>query len=167
MATTIENLTYRVWRILEGGDIPDDSRFRYGEIRDHVRSAVAYFMKASLFETLQADEYRYGDSSVTFVEEQTVGKDATGAYITLTGQQISSPVTSRLLHITDVNPFDRNSVRYVPVRPEERFLSQFQEPVPGVVLFERNGNEVRFFNRPVSCGTKVKVYRTYAIPEDD
>jgi len=168
--STLRELTYRCLRILEGGDIPDDSRFRYKEVRDHVRSAVAYALKQNYFEGRNdEDGFKYGDDTITTVSELTTEEDSsTGlVYITIAGDAVSVPAASRMLSITDPNPYSKWAKQYIPVRSEERFVGQLQPDIPCVILYERNGDRITFYNNLVEAGQKVRVAHKYTITDDD
>jgi hypothetical protein len=168
--SSIKTLTYRVWRILEGGDIPDDSRFRYAEIRDHVRSAIAFALKQNYFESRNdEDGYKYGDDSITQTTGvETLLDDVSGlTYLELSEVSVSIPASNRLLSISEINPYSKTARRFIPVRSEERFLGQLQPDIPCVVLYERNGAKVTFYNDLVEPGEKLRVAQKYTVSQDD
>jgi hypothetical protein len=167
--SSLKQLTYRVWRILEGGDIPDDSRFRYKEIRDHVKSAVFSALKQNYFEQLNAGESRYGDDQLSKIYDATVEEDiSTGLkYITLPGEGISVPASSRTTSIQDPNPFSVWATEYIPVRMEEAFTYKLQDDIPCVVLYTQTGNRIEFFNDEIETGKKLKVVRKYTVTDND
>lgn len=168
--STLKTLTYRAWRILEGGDIPDDSRFRYKEVRDHVRAAVAYALKQNYFESRNdEDGFKYGDDTITTVADVTTQEDTeTGlVYITVGGDAVSVPAANRMLSIQEPNPYSRWAKTYIPVRSEERFVGQLQPDIPCVILYERNGDRITFYNGLVEAGEKLRLLQKYTITDDD
>lgn len=167
--STLKELTYRVWRILDGGNIADDSRFTYREIRDTVRSAIFSVLKANYFETRNSeDEFKYGNDDIfqELIIETKIDDSTCLPYIDVS-QSISVPATNRLLSISDINPYSRASKKYIPVRKEERFVGQLQPPIPKTVLYERTGGRIYFFNDTVKEGTPLKVVQKYAITDND
>ena len=167
---TLRELTFRAHRILDGGDITDDSRFRYKEVRDHVRAAVAYALKQNYFESRNdEDGYKYGDDTITKVSDVVTQEDPnTGLiYITVEGDAVSVPAANRTLSIQDPNPYSRWSKTYIPVRSEERFVGQLQPDIPCVILYERNGGRITFYNGLVEAGEPVKLLQKYTVTNDD
>lgn len=157
-----------LWRNLEGGDIPDDSRFSEAELEKYIRGGLAQAMKQSFYEQLNVDSYRYGDDSISITYTVPVLKD-TGEYgilpyITLPADSISIP-GGRSIDITDANPVSRNATTYLPQRVEEVFVGKFQPQVPCVVLYYMEGDKVVFFNGTVGSD-EVRVRQRYAIPKD-
>lgn len=168
--STLKTLTYRAWRILEGGDIPDDNRFRYKEVRDHVRAAVAYALKQNYFESRNdEDGFKYGDDTITTVTDVITQEDTeTGLiYVTVEGDAVSVPAANRMLSIQDPNPYSRWAKTYIPVRSEERFVGQLQPDIPCVILYERNGDRITFYNGLVEAGEKLRLLQKYTITGDD
>lgn len=168
--TTLKKLTYRVWRILEGGDIPDDSRFRYDEIKDHIRASVFTALKSNYFEGRNdEDGYKYGNDSVTVDSIVTTKHDDSMgiAYIDVEEASIAVPAVNRMLSITDLNPYSRGSKMYIPVRSEERFTGQLQPPIPGTILYERTGGKVYFYNEIIKAGCEVRLRQKYVVKDED
>lgn len=166
MANTVRDLTFRLWRRLENGDIPDDSRFTYKELSGYIKSAIAGALKANFFENLNANEYRYaGDFTKT--TPKTVDTDDNGLqYVNIPYSTIKVPNNNRFLSITSTNPVSRFSVNYIPMREEEVFVAKLQPDVPGVVLFYTQQDKIFFYNNNVS-DTTVNVHQKYTIPNDD
>lgn len=167
--SSIRSLVWRVWRILDGGTPTDDSKFTYGELRDHVRSAIKVALKANYFEQLNAGESRYGDDSLAKAYDATIQEDvATGLkYVDLPGETISVPASSRTTTISDPNPFSIWATEYIPVRMEEAFSYKLQDDIPCVVLYTQVGDRIEFFNDEVETGKAIKVIRKYSVTDDD
>lgn len=168
--SSLRTLTWRCLRILSGGDVTDDSRFRYREVRDHVRASVAYALKQNYFESRNdEDGYKYGDDSITKVSELETQEDATTGliFIELESSSISVPASNRLLTISEPNPYSKWAKKFIPVRSEERFVGQLQPDIPCVVLYERNGTRVTFYNDLVEAGTPLRIAQKYTVTEDD
>lgn len=167
--STIRSITERAWFILEGGLPIDDSRFYYEEVRDHVRSAIAFALKQNYFESRNdEDGYKYGDDSITTTTTLTTQQDSDGlVYIELDSASISVPASNRLLSLSEPNPYSKWARRYIPVRSEERFTGSLQPDIPCVVLYERTGTRIVFYNDIVEPGEPIKVNQKYTVPTDD
>ena len=166
---TIREITFRAWRILEGGDIPDDSRFRYKEVRDHVKSAIKLALKQNYFEQLSAQESRYGDDSISVIYDITVKEDSsTGLkYADVPGEGISVPAVNRTINITEKNPHSLWAADYIPVRQEEAFTARLQDDIPCVVLYTIIGKRIEFFNDEVETGKALRLVRKYTVTDND
>ena len=167
--STIKDLTFRCWRILEGGDIPDDSRFRYKEIVAHVRSAIKFALKQNYFEQLNSGESRYGDDSLVTIYDSEIKVDPnTGIrYVEDPAKSISVPASTRTTDITDPNPFSIYATTYIPVRMEEAFVAATQPNIPCSVLYTRAGDRFEFFNDEIEEGKKIKVVKKYSVTDDE
>lgn len=167
--SSIKSLTYRVWRILEGGDIPDDSRFRYKEVRDHVRSGIKLALKENYFEHLNAGESRYGDDAMSTIHDAEISTDPnTGIkYVLDPSDSISVPASTRTTDIIDENPFSLYATTFIPVRMEEAFVASLQPNIPCSVMYARMGDRFEFFNDEVEDGKKIKIVKKYSVTKDD
>lgn len=167
--STIKDLTYRSWRIIEGGDIPDDSRFRYKEVRDHVRSAIAFALKQNYFEQMNAGESRYGDDTLAKVYDSTIKTDPdTGIrFVEDPADSISVPASTRTTSIVDPNPYSIHATTYIPVRMEEVFVANLQPNIPCTVMYARMGDRFEFFNDQIEDGKRIKIIRKYSVTKDD
>jgi hypothetical protein len=166
MASTKE-LVYRLWRKLEGGYIPDDSKFTYRELKGYIRSGIGLALKQNYYESLNADEYRYGADTISATSTITVQTDAvTGLkFITLPASTINV-AGNRQNIVTSKNPVARYTTSYVPVRAEEVFVARMQPSIPCVVLYYKEGSKLFFYNGEVT-DKEVKLTQRYALPDDD
>lgn len=161
----ISELRDLVWRNLEGGFIPDDTRFTKREITVYVRSGIAQALKENMFELLNNSEFKYfsgyGKSS-----QKEVKVDEEGV------QYIDSPDKSlaiggmRNYNISDPNPFSRWATIYVAIRPEEVTVQKLQANIPNVIQYTIKDNKILFFNGIVKTD-KVNLTQTLVIPDSD
>lgn len=165
--SSIKNLTYRLWRRVEGGNIGDDSRYTYEELAGYIRQGVAIALKGSYYEVINSSEYKYNDANLTVSTKQTVTTDSdTGLkYVDIPLKSITIS-GSRALSITSVNPVSTTAVRYIPIREEEVMVAKLQTPIPNVVLYYRMDDRAYFYNKAVT-ETEVKVNQKYTLPTDD
>lgn len=165
---TTEEIVYAIWRKLEGGFIPDDTRYTYRELRLHVRGALAEALKQDYFAQLNADEFRYvGDSiSVRYKAAVSVNPDTGLKTITIPATQINVPSSLRNLSITSLNPVSLFATKFIPVRAEEVFVGQLQPPIPCAVLYYQTGKNIEFYNAEFD-DESVMVTQKYALPKDD
>lgn len=167
MSTTLKSLVYRLWHRLDGSIPNDDSKYTYRELKGYVKSAIAQSLKANYYETLNADEFRYGADNISATTTQTVKEDEeTGLkYIDVPTETIAV-AGNRQTSITSANPVSRYATQYIPVRNEEKFVARFQPTIPCVVLYYREGKKLFFYNSEVNDKV-VKLNQKYAIPDDD
>jgi len=163
----IRTTTFALWRHLEGGDIPESSKYTYKELREYVVAAYLESLKANYYEQLNSNEYRYGASDITTTTTQEVKvDDVTGLqYIDIPLQTIKV-AGNRMLSITSPNPVSTSAIQYIPVRDEEVFVAKLQPPIPCVVLYYRSDGKAYFFNQK-TLDKKVKTNQKYALPTDD
>lgn len=166
---TIKELTYLLWRHLEGGNIPDDSRFTYRELRAHIKGIVFRYLKANYFEGLNSDEYRYGDDGLTTLYTVKVNyndpKHGNLPYLVLPAKPMSLP-GNRNVVISEANRISKWSKRFVPVRQEEVFVGSLQPNIPDVIQYYRSGTDMVFYNGPIT-DKELNVTIKYSLPEDD
>lgn len=169
MAESIKSLTYRLWRHLEGGNIPDDSRFTYRELTGYTRGGIASALKANYFEHLNLDDYRYGDDGISATYSVSVIHDDSKhgglPYLTLPAKPISLP-GNRGVSITEKNRVSTWATMYVPVRQEEVFVGRLQPTIPCVIQYYRTGSDIVFFNGEAAVGD-LSVNIKYGLPADD
>lgn len=165
--SSIKTLTFLLWRRLEGGDIPDSSKFTYKEIREYIVAGVLEGLKANYYEQLNSNEYRYGADDITTTTTQQVKvDDVTGLQYVDVPLQSIKVAGNRMLSITSSNPVAVTAVRYVPVRREEVFVANLQPPIPCVVQYYREDGKAFFFGSKVD-EKSLKVNQKYTLPTDD
>lgn len=157
-----------LWQKLDGSPPTDDSKYSYEELKGYVRGALAAALKANYFEQLNADEFRYGDDSITSVYKVNVQLDSDSGlkYIEIPATTIAVPNSNRNVNISSANPVNRFSVDFIPTRKEEVFLGKFQKSIPCVVLFYREADRFYFYNEDFK-DSAVKVVQKYSLPTDD
>ena len=167
MAITTKDLVYRLWRHLENGAIPDDSKYTFTELKGYVRAGLKALMKLSYYNDLNGDDTRYGSDNISVTTTNTIALDSvTGLkYITTTNETIIV-AGNRQVNITSSNPVSRYAVNYIPIRQEEVLVNRLQDQIPCVVLYYREGNRYYLFNGETKEKT-VKLTERYAIPTDD
>lgn len=165
--SSIKELSYRIWRRLENGSIPDDSRWTYRELKGYVISGIAKGLKDSYYEQRNIEDFKYGDDGITTSYKTTVNTDSeTGLkYATLNNTTISI-AGNRFTSINSINPIGKFAKTYVPIRLEERLIVSKTECVPDVVYFYKDGGKAMFFG-DVEPDSQVYVSSRYAIPTDD
>lgn len=165
--SSIKDLVYRLWDRLDGGLATDDSAHTYRELKGYITSGIALALKQNFYESLNADEYRYGSDNISITITQQVEEDAvTGLkYVDIPFKTINV-AGNRLNSITSPNPVQRGATRYTPQRKEEVFVGSLQPKVPCVVLYYKEDNKFYFYNGDVK-DTNVKVTQKYALPTDD
>lgn len=155
-----------VWRNLEGGFIPDDTRFTKREITVYVRAGISQALKENMFELLNNSEFKYF-SGYGKTTTKTVKTDPTTEV-----QYIDSPDKSlaiggmRNYDISSANPFSLWAVNYVAVRPEEVFVLKGQPSIPNVILYTVKDNKIMFFNGIVT-DKEVTLTQKLVIPDSD
>lgn len=165
--SSIKTITYLLWRRIEGGDIPQTSRYTYKELREYAVSGLLESLKANYYEQLNSNEYRYGSDDITTTTTQQVKVDeVTGLQYVDVPLQTIKVAGNRMLSITSNNPVAVTAVRYVPVRREEVFVINLQPPVPCVVPYYREDNKAFFFGAKVD-EKSLKVNQKYTVPTDD
>lgn len=167
--TTVRKLVYLLWRHLEGGNVPDDTRYTYRQLREHVRSGVAEAVKAAYYEQLNLQEFRYGEDSVVVTFDLPIIHDDSKygklPYATLPVKTIPLP-GGRGVTVGERNRVSSWATQYVPVRQEEVFVGRLQPPVPCVVQFYRAGDDFIFFNGKVDARELTFTVK-YALPGED
>lgn len=167
--SSLKELTYRLWRHLEGGNIPDDSRFTYSELIGYIRGGVSAALKTNYFEHLNLDDYKYGDDgiSATYTVSVVHNDDKHGGlpYATLPAKPISLP-GNRGVSISDKNRVSVWSNVYVPIRQEEVLVGRLQPTIPCVIQYYRTGTDLVFFNNEVKLG-ELSVTVRYGLPQSD
>lgn len=164
---TIRKLVFALWRKLENGNIPDDSRYSYRELKVYIVSGIANALKTSYFEQRNLEDYKYGDDSITTTYKTTIQTDSeTGLkYVPLTNKTISV-AGGRFTSINSINPIGKFAKNYVPIRFEEIIIVSNQPCVPNVVYFYKQDSKAFFFGTNPTEAT-VYVSDRYAIPNDD
>lgn len=165
--SSVKEMVYRVWRRLEGSNIPDDSRYTYRELRGYIISGVAKSLRDSYYEQRNIEDFKYGDDGITTSYKTTVNTDSeTGLkYATLDNTTISI-AGNRFTSINSINPIGKFAKTYVPIRLEERLIVSKTECVPDVVYFYKDGGKAMFFG-DVEPDSQVYVSSRYAIPTND
>lgn len=164
---TIKEMTYRLWRRLEGSNIPDDSKWTYAELKGYIVSGITEGLKRSYYEQRNLEDFRYGDGNIAISTKQTVLTDTDSGlpYINITNKSISV-AGNRFTSISSLNPISAFSKIYAPIRREEVLLVKLQPCVPNTVYFYIDSNKAFFFGdeEPES---EVRLTSKYAIPTDD
>jgi len=165
---TTEEIIYALWRKLEGGFIPDDSKYTYRELRLYARGAIAETLRQDYFNQLNADEYRYAGDSIAVKYKLTVSTDVDSGLkmITLPQTQVNVPAGLRNVNITSLNPVSLLSTTFIPVRVEEVFVGELQDPIPCVVLYYQEGDQITFYNGDFD-DAQVRVSQKYSLPSSD
>lgn len=166
MGTTIKELVYLVWRKLSDGDIIDDSKYTYRELRVYVESAIAEALKTNFYEHRGQDETKTGDDAITISYKAKMEKDEEGiSFITLKARTVSVP-GNRTLTIQAANPIAVSATKFIPMKAHEVFVASLQPQVPCVSFYYREGNKAYFINPPTRDKI-VRVAQGYSIPDDD
>ena len=165
--SSVREIVYRVWRILEGGNISDDSKRTYRELKGYVISGIADSLKKSYYEQRNIEDFKYGDDAITTSYKTTVATDTdTGLKYAALNNTTISIAGNRFTAINSVNPVNKFAKVYVPIRLEERLIVSKQECVPNVVYFYKDGAKAMFFG-DVEPDLQVYVSSRYALPTDD
>jgi len=164
---SIRTLVFQLWRKLENGNIPDDTRFTFRELKGYVVSGIAKALRDSYFEQRNLEDYKYGDDSITTTYKTAIQTDSeTGLkYVPLTNKTISM-AGGRFTMINSINPVGKLAKTYVPIRLEERIVVSKQPCVPNVVYFYKENGKAYFYGEQVT-ESSVYVSDRYAIPNDD
>lgn len=165
--STLKELTYRLWRRLDGGNISDDTKYTYRELVGYIKAGIADALKQSYFEQRNLEDFKYGDDSISATYKATVRYDSEKGlnYVDVKSKTISI-AGNRFTSISDVNPVSRFSTMYVPIRTEEILVRRLQPQIPCVVMFYREDGKLYFYNQEVKV-KEVRVSDRYAIPTDD
>lgn len=165
---TVKELTYSVWKILDGREPTDDSRYSYRQIRIIVLSALSDAMKRDWYEQRNTGDTIYGNDnySSTYRDLEVMTDSENGLkYIEVPARTISIP-GGRDVSITDANPVSRWSKKYIPVSSTERFSLGLQPSIPCVILYYKQDNKYWFYNGIVNENS-LDVTLRYAIPDND
>jgi len=165
--STLKELTYRLWRRLDGGNISDDSKYTYRELVGHIKAGIADGLLASYNFQRNSEDFKYGDDSITASYKATVKYDTDKSlnYVELKAKTISV-AGNRFTQISDANQVNRFSTIYVPIRREEILLRRLQPQIPCVVMFYREDGKLYFYNQEVKT-KEVLISDRYSIPTDD
>jgi hypothetical protein len=165
--SSIKEIVYRVWRKVDGGNLGDDSRFTYRELKGYVVAGIAQAMRDSYFAQRNLEDFKYGDDSIAYSYLATVSTDATKGlqYVTVTGKSISI-AGNRFLDINSVNPASGVATMYIPLRTEEVFINKLQTSLPCINYFYKENNKAYFIGKKVT-EAQVLVTEKYSIPADD
>lgn len=159
---TIKELTYLLWRNLEGGNIPDDTRFKEGEMYTYMSDAVARVMREKYFEDRNISENKYPENGKTSVKE--IKRDRDTQYIELTDKSIDLGGV-RKYQITQRNPFSRWVVEFAGVDEEEVFNYNKMPKIPNIILYTLKDNKIYFYNGVVQ-DEEVTLTQYYVLPND-
>lgn len=167
MSSTAKEMVYRLWRRLEGGQIPDDTKYTYRELRGYIRSGIAKGLQDSYFQQRNLEDFKYGDDSISASYVANVLTDATKGlqYVELTSKTISI-AGNRFTDINSVNPISAYAVQYIPIRLEERFIAGLQTEIPCMHYFYKENGRAYFYGKKVT-EPSVLVTDRYAIPTVD
>lgn len=170
---TLKELTYRLWRLLDGGDISDDTRFSYKELKGYIGSGIGLALKQNAFEQRNASPdllYGSGQYAKTTIRDVQYDEEGT-AYIETKDKSVAFG-GSRNFEVSSVNPLSRWAKTFVTIRKEELFLQKFQANIPNVIQVVVDGSKLYFRGNAVLSGDleQVKLSQYYVIPdleEDD
>lgn len=162
--STVKKLVYTIWRKLDGGNISDDSKYTYREIRGYVISVIADALKRNFYEHLNAGEYKYGDDgiSTTYKNLKVVENEEGLKTVALPARIISTP-GGRGINVHSSNRVNKWSTTFIPVRQEEVFVGGLQKPIPCVVLYYQEDNNLVFYNG-ILHEDNVSVTLKYSLP---
>lgn len=171
MGTTLRQLTFRLWRLLDGGDISDDSRFKYRELKGYIISGIALGLKQSAFELRNNTDTVYGSGQYGKTTIKNVQIDDEGvAYIDLKDRSLAFG-GSRNFELSSLNPLSRWAKTFVTIRKEEMFLQKMQANIPNIIQSVVEGNRILLFGNAVINGEvdQVRLTQYFIIPdiEDD
>lgn len=165
--SSIREISYRLWRRLEGGFISDDTKWTYRELKGYVVGGIATAMRDSYFAQRNLEDFKYGDDSIAYSYPATVSTDATKGlqYVSITGKSISI-AGNRFLDINSMNPASGLATMYIPLRTEEVFINSLQKSLPCITYFYKENNKAYFIGKKVN-EPQVLVTEKYSIPADD
>lgn len=160
----LKEIVYNLWRNLEGGYIPDDTRYTYGNIRVAVVSVIgdaATSLAMRLRNAIPDDPYP------TYVSEETVEVK----YDSVSGVNFvelkSKPLSFNGKRTYDVNPsensFNMHALDFVPILPQEWFALKKLPRVPKIVYYIVMPGRLNFLEG-VNAGDKVSVSQSFSIP---
>ena len=160
----LKNIVYTVWRNLEGGDIPDDTRFNYGSIRTTIVGCVGDASLSLAFRLRNAD----ADSPYpTYINdyESEVKFDPKGNlhYSEIQGRLLSFNGNRSIDLAPSENYLHRLSVDFVPTNSREWFLLKKLPKVPGVVYYMIESKRVAFLG-DVAGMDSVRISQSFTIP---
>lgn len=162
----IAELRDLVWRNLEGGFIPDDTRFTKREITLYVRGGISQALKEYNFELLNNSEFKYFSGYAKTTKKEVKTDPDTDL------QYIDSPDKSlaiggvRNYNISSANPFSRWAVNYVFIRQEEVLVGKLQPNVPNVIQCVIHDNKILFTNG-TTTDKQVTLSQKLVIPDSD
>lgn len=164
--STIKELTYKLWMRLEGGQIPDDTRYTYRELKSYIVSGIALSLKTSYFEQRNLEDFKYGDDSISVTYTANVLQDSNTEeyYSEFTGETISI-AGNRFITVSSTGK-DRFSTTFVPLRHEEVFISKFQPTIPCIVPFYKENNRIKYIVRNMR-DSQVKITERYSVNTND
>lgn len=165
--SSVKMLVSAIHRRLSNGDVTDDSRFTYRELRLHVRSQIGVALKRNFYEALNADDFRYGDDSVTttYTDVPVLTEQRTGLkYLEIPAQTVSLG-TMRGIDVHDSNPISKYNTTFIPVRNEEVFVGSLQPNIPCIVEYFRKGTKLYF--KGVVDQEALDVTQKYSLPTND
>jgi len=162
----IAELRDLVWRNLEGGFIPDDTRFTKREITLYVRAGISQALKENMFELLNNSEFKYFSGYGKTTEKEVKVDPHTDL------QYIDAPDKSlaiggiRNYDLSSPNPFSRWATTYVFIRPEELLISKTQPNIPNVIQCLVKDGKI-FFTNGETYDKKVTLTQKLVIPDSD
>lgn len=162
--SNIKDVVFAVWRELEGGFIPDDTRFTYKHIRTIIVSCVGELALDLSMKLRNANPdnpypeyYNQYDSKIEFDAKTGVN------YANIQGKPISFNGV-RSFDITDsVDSFHAKSVDYLPTTPQEWFNLKRLPRVPNVIHYMVGTNRVVFMTALVDPGS-VTIQQGFSVP---
>lgn len=164
---SLREITYRLWRRLEGANIPDDTKYTYRELKGYVTSGYKQALKNSYLEQRNVEDFKYGDDSISFSYTAPLLNDEAKelSYIELRGKPISF-AGNRFVDINSANPASIFAQDYFPVRKEEVFLIRKQNDIPCMTYFYKEDKKAYFFGKEVK-EQEVHVTERYSLSDDD
>ena len=160
----LKDLIYTLWRNLEGGYIPDDTRFNYKSIRTVVISAIGEAALDLAFKLRKADP---DDPYPQFYNEyeSAVEYDKKGGnfYARIQGRSISlDGVRSFDVRLSE-DYMHRLSTEFLPTNSREWFMLKKLPPVPKVIYF-LVGTERILFTADMSDVSSVLISQGFSVP---
>lgn len=160
----LKDLIYTLWRNLEGGYIPDDTRFNYKSIRTVVISAIGEAALDLAFKLRRTDP---DDPYPQFYNEyeSAVEYDKKGGnfYARIQGKSISlDGVRSFDVRLSE-DYMHRLSTEFLPTNSREWFMLKKLPPVPKVIYF-LVGTERIVFTADMSDVNSVLISQGFSVP---
>lgn len=160
----LKDIVYTIWRELEGGYIPDDTRFTYKNIRTVVVGAIG---EAALELSMRLRNADPDDPYPTYYNEyqSEVKYDAktNNYYAELKGKPITFNGTRSYDVVPAEDSFHLHAIDFLPTTPKEWFSIKKLPRIPSVIHYLIGTKRINFMST-VDEGSFVTISQGFSVP---